>query len=135
MSCQLAVTLTAIRLSHSLGSIWDKRRQRAEHAGIADQDVEPLVTLVERERQPRNAVAVLHVQRHQRGRAAGCLDLVVELLEPADGARNGDDMRAGLRQRERQRRANAARGAGDQRDAIGEGFESIWPFSSSWPAA
>ena len=96
MSCQLAVTLTAIMLSQSFGSICAERRQRPEDAGIADQHVEPAVALVEREREPRDAVAVLHVERHQRGGAAGGLDLVVEFFQPADGARDRHHMRAGL---------------------------------------
>ena len=65
---------------------------------------------------------ILHVERHQRGARAGRLDLVVELFEAADGARDRDDMGAGLRQFERQRRADAARGAGDEGDLVGEGF-------------
>ena len=46
-----------------------------------------------------------------------CLDLVVELLEPAHGARDRDHMRACSRERERRRAADAARRAGDERDA------------------
>ena len=71
MSCQLAVTLTANRLSQSFGSTWPSGDGGAEHAGIADQDVEPAVALVEREREPGDAVRILHIERHQRGRAAG----------------------------------------------------------------
>ena len=128
ISCQLAVTLTAMTSSQSFGSTWASGDERPEHAGIADQHVEPAVALVERQRQPVDAVEVLQVERHQRRRAAGGLDRVVELLQPADGARDRDHMGAGLRQRERERRADAARGAGDERDAVGEGLGIFTPF-------
>ena len=121
MSCQLAVTLTANRLSQSFGLDMAERGRHAEHAGIADQDVEAAVTFVEREREPGDAVRILHVERHQRCRAALGLDLVIELFQPADRPRHRHHMRAGLRQFERQRRANTARGAGDQRDTVGQG--------------
>ena len=98
-----------------------ERRERPENAGIADQDVEPAEALVQRKPEPVDALVVLEVERHQRGGAAERLDRVVELLEPADGAGDGDDVGAGLRQRERGRIADAARGAGDERDAVGEG--------------
>ena len=124
MSCQLAVILTAIRLSQSFGSMWESGDSGPRMPALPTSTSSRPVALVEREREPRDAVAVLHVERHQRGGAAGGLDLVVELLQPADGARDGDDMRAGLRQCERDGRANAARGAGDQRDTVGEGFGS-----------
>ena len=65
---------------------------------------------------------ILDIERHQRRRAAGGLDQVVELFQRADGARESDHMGAGLRQGERDRGADAARGAGDERDFVGEGF-------------
>ena len=49
-------------------------------------------------------------------------DRVVELLEPADGARHRDHMGAGAGERERGRCADTARGAGDEGDAVGEGW-------------
>jgi hypothetical protein len=60
-----------------------ERRERAEHAGIADEDVEPLIALVERGAEPRDALIVLEVERDERGGAAGGADRIVELLEPA----------------------------------------------------
>ena len=111
INCQLAVTLTAIRLSQSFGSTWAERRERTENASIADQHIEPLVAFVEGQCEPRDAVAVFDVERHQCGRAAGCLDLVVEFFEPADRARDRHHMRARLRQLKRSRGADAARGA------------------------
>src|SRR5262247_57475 len=87
-----------------------ERGQRAKNAGIADHHVEPV-----------DALVVLEVEGYEGGRAAQRLDRVVELLETADRARERDDMGAGLRQRERGGVADAARGAGDERDTVGEG--------------
>ena len=61
---------------------------------------------------------VAHVERRQRCRAAGGAHGVVELFQAADGARHRDHMRARARERERRRVADAARGAGDERDPI-----------------
>ena len=90
------------------------------HCGIADQHVEPLVTLVERRGEPVEAVVIAHVERHQRRRTAGLAHRVVEFFKPADRARYGDHMRAGACQRQRRRIADAARGAGDERDTVGK---------------
>src|SRR5665213_1813646 len=120
--CQLAVTLTAKILVPVLRLDVAERRWRAQNAGIADQHIEAAVTLFEREREPRDAVTILHVERHQSGRATRRLDVVVEFLKATDGARHGDDVCACLRELQRERGANAARGAGDQRDTVGEGL-------------
>ena len=69
---------------------------------------------------PRDAVVVLEIERHQGGAPAELADLVVEFLEPADRAGDRDHMRTDARQRERGRVADAARCAGDERDAVGE---------------
>ena len=107
-----------------------ERRQRSDDAGIADQHVEAAIALVEREREPGDAVGILHIERHQRGGAAGGLDLVVELFQAADRARHRHDMGAGCGEFERERRADAARGAGDERDAVGEGFRHAGTLAS-----
>src|SRR5262249_5617265 len=78
-------------------------------------------TLVQGRAEPVDALVVLEIERHERGRTAQGLDRVVEVLEPADGARERDNMGAGLGQRERGGVADAARGAGDERDTVGEG--------------
>src|SRR3954471_12823236 len=70
----------------------------------------------------RDAVGIGEVERHQRGATAVLADLVVELFQPALRARHGDDMRAGPGQRLCRGEADAARGAGDESDAVGEGF-------------
>ena len=97
-----------------------ERRGGAGNGGIADQDVEPAIALVERRPEPGDALGIPQVERHERRRAAGGADRIVELFEPAHGARDRHDVGAGLRELQRQRGTDAARGAGDERDAAGE---------------
>src|SRR5207245_1179240 len=63
------------------------------------------------------------VEGDQRGAAAGAgrPDRIVELLEPADGARHRHHMGAGARERKRGCSPDAPRGAGDEGDAVGKG--------------
>src|SRR5262249_18002239 len=89
--------------------------------GIADHHIESSETLVQGRAEPIDAGVVLEVERHERGRSTQALDRVVELLEAADGARERDNMAAGFGERERGGVADAARGAGDERDTVGEG--------------
>ena len=98
-----------------------ERRGGAGDAGIADENVELAVALMQRRAEPRDAVEIGEVERHQRGAAAVFADLVVEFFQPALRARDGHDMRAGAGKRARRGVADAARGAGDERDAGGEG--------------
>ena len=60
------------------------------------------------------------IEGHQRRRAAGGADGVVGLLEPADGARHQHQIGAFGGEAPRHRGADAARRAGDERDAAGE---------------
>ncbi len=99
-----------------------ERRQRAELAGVSDEHVEFLEALVQRGAEPVERIEVAEVERHQRGARPLLLDRIVEILEPADGARERHDMRALARQRDRGGAADAARGAGDERDATGKRF-------------
>ena len=85
-----------------------KGRQGSQYAGIADQHIEALVAFVESQCEPGDAVAVLHIERHQGRGAAGGLDLVVQLFQPTDRARDGHDMGPGLGKFERDRSANSA---------------------------
>ena len=64
--------------------------------------------------------AVGEVERHQGGRAALGLDLVVELFQPAHGAGDQHAVRAFAGEGQRGRGAEAARGAGDQRQTAGQ---------------
>ena len=78
-----------------------ERRQRAENAGIADQNVETAVAFAQRGGEAVDTGVILQVERHQRRGAAAGADGVVEFFKPADGARHRHDMRAGCRQRQR----------------------------------
>ena len=128
INCQLAVTLTAISSVHTFGSTCESGESGPEQAGIRHHRIELAEALVERGAEPRDAVEVFQVERHERGGRAGFLDLVVELFQAADRARQRHDMRAGLRQRERGRKADPARGAGDKRDTAGEGLRQSSDF-------
>ena len=60
-----------------------ERRRRAGDAGIADENVELAVALMQRRAEPCDAVEVGEIERHQ-GRAAAVLsDLVVEFFQAA----------------------------------------------------
>ena len=61
-----------------------------------------------------------NVERHQGGRAANRLDAIVDLLEAAHRAGDQHAVRAFGSVGEGGGRTEAARGAGDQRDASGE---------------
>ncbi len=98
------------------------RRKRSQNAGVGDKDIEPAIALAHRGGEPVDTGIVFQVERHQGGSAAGGANGVVELFQAADGAGDRNDVRAGLGERERSRVPDAARGAGDQSDAVGEGF-------------
>src|SRR5258706_10826575 len=98
-----------------------ERRGGACSAGIADEDVELAMALMQRRAKPGDAVEVGEVERHQRRAAAVLSDLVVELFETALRSRHRNHMRAGFRERARCRIADAARCAGDESDTGGEG--------------
>src|SRR5258708_19072472 len=98
-----------------------ERRGGSGDTGIADENIELAVTLMQRGAERGDAVIVSQVKRHQRGAAAVFPDLVVEFFQPALRPRDGDDMRTGLGERARRGIADAARGAGDESDTGGEG--------------
>lgn len=99
-----------------------ERRQAAQDAGIADQDVELLPPLVDRGPEAVDRLVVGEIDRHKRRLAAGGTDLVIELLEPADGAGDGDHMRAFGRKGPGGEIADAPRGTGDNGDTA---FETL----------
>ena len=99
-----------------------ERRGGAGDAGIADENVELAVALMQRSPEPGDAVEIGEVERHQRGAAAVLADLVVEFFQAALRARDGNDVRAGAGERARGGIADTARGAGDEGDTGGEGF-------------
>ena len=97
-----------------------ERRKGAEFGRVADEDVEPPVTLVERRRQLVDLDELAQIDRHQSGAAAGGMDPVVDFFEAARGARRQYDMRPFAGKPLGDGGADAARGAGDQRDLAGE---------------
>ena len=96
-------------------------RGRSGDAGIADENIELAVALMQRSPEPGDAVKVGEVERHQRGAAAVFADLVVELFEARLRSRHRHDMRTGFCERARGGIADATRGAGDESDTGGEG--------------
>src|SRR6185369_15550157 len=98
-----------------------ERRGGTGDAGIADENVDLAVAFMQRGAEPRDALEIGEVERHQRGAAAVFADLVVEFFQAALRARDGNDMGAGLCQGARGGIADPARGAGDEGDTGGEG--------------
>src|SRR4051794_7656484 len=95
------------------------RGKSAELGGVADQDVEPTVTFVERGCQLVDLDELAQVERHQCGRASGGANPIVDLLKTANGARRQHKMRALLGKPHRDGGADAPRGAGDEGDLAG----------------
>jgi hypothetical protein len=96
------------------------RRERAQHAGIAQQHVESPEALVQRRAEAIDARSVGDIERHQRGRAALRLDPVVDFLEAAEGAGDQHAVRTFAGEGEGSGGAEAARGAGHQRQTAGQ---------------
>src|SRR5690554_3535689 len=72
-----------------------ERRYDAKYPSIGHENIELAPALVDRSAKAVDAGHVGEVQWHQRGLSAGLLDLVVKFLEPTDGPRDGNHMRAG----------------------------------------
>ena len=84
---------------------------------------------------PVDAVTVAQVERHKRRLAARSLDLVVEVLEPADGASHGDDVGTAARGGERTRSPSPP-GCGTCRPTRRlSGSPCPVPIPASWPAS
>ncbi len=96
------------------------RRQRAEHPGIGDQDVEPAMALEDHAAQPVDGVEIGEIEGRQRRFAAGRAHRVVGLLQPAGGTAEQDQPGALGGEAPRHRGTDAARRAGDERDAPGQ---------------
>ena len=73
--------------------MWRQRCERAEPCGVAYQDVEPSIALIERRREFVDLDEVAQVERHQRRAAARRADRVVAFLQSADRASDEHDMR------------------------------------------
>lgn len=96
------------------------RRQVAEDAGIAHQDVEALPALVDARAQAVDGVVVGEIEGHEGGGAADVPDGVVEFFECALRAGGRDDVGTGLGQGEGGGATDAARGTGDDGKTAGK---------------
>ena len=99
-----------------------QRRQRAEDAGVADEDVELAPARKQRRPELIELVALGKVDLQQRRLAAALADLVVELFQGADGARGDDDVGAVLGEGDGHGATDAARGAGHECEPVFERF-------------
>jgi hypothetical protein len=92
-------------------------RPDLDHAGVVDQDVDASVAL-ERLRDERfDLRAIRDVARLREDVCASCRELLPRALELLLAARADDELRAVRRELLREREAEAARRAGDERDA------------------
>ena len=71
-------------------------------------------------------LGLFQIERHQRGAAAGRLDLVVQFFQRTGGAGDANHMRALGGITLGNRGTNAAAGAGDQRDAVLQTHNSLF---------
>lgn len=92
------------------------RRDDAENTGIRDQNIELAPALKDIGAQRIDGVHIGEIEGNQRRGAADGLDGVVQILEAADRAGAGNDMRTGLGKFQRREIADTARRAGDERD-------------------
>src|SRR3546814_4252739 len=70
------------------------RRQRAQHRRVHHQNVELAPAAGHGFGQPGDAFRLGEVERSDGGAATGCMNMFLNLLKPARGARGEDDMRA-----------------------------------------
>ena len=112
---------------HHLGPIAipdvTERRERAEHAGGGDQNVDRRKSLHQARTQRVDLRSMGEVERHQRSAAAGRTQVVVQLLKGALRAGDRDDMGAAPASARAAARPMAARGPGHQCDAAIETVE------------
>ena len=91
--------------------------QRAEHPGVAEQDIQSPETPKQRFAQPIESVVIPEIAGHKRGRLDRArtkrTDFVIELLERPRGSCERDDVYARGGQCERGGATNSAGGAGD----------------------
>ena len=105
-----------------MGSRCSTGDRLTEHRRVEDQDVEAAPALGDRLGELRDIVAVVEVHRRDRRAAAGGVDPLLDLLERRRAAGGQDDVRAGRGQRLGGGGADAAAGAGDERELAVKGF-------------
>ena len=71
-----------------------ERREGTEFGGVADENVEPAITVEQRRGQLVYFVEIAQVNGDERGAAADDPNSIVDLFETADRARRKNDMRA-----------------------------------------
>jgi len=123
ISRQLAVTLMSSSWSKTLGSrcvIGVSTPSTAALARSASSRPQRSKIEAPSRSMPRH---VLEAQRHQGGAAAGILDFVIDFLQPANGAGEADDMRAGGAQRDGGGAADAFGGPCHQGDLTVQHFD------------
>ena len=106
--------------SRGIGAAVAERRERTEFGGIANQDVEPAIAVEERCRELVDLDEIAQIDGDEGGAAADGTDGVVDFLETAHRPRREDDMSALARKALGDGCTDAARGAGDQCDFVGE---------------
>ena len=113
ISTCVAVTLVATALAQSRASMWSAGESGGAWIAVCAQRSSAAPAVVDAAAELRHRLGHGHVHRRQRGAAARRPDAVVELLERARGAGDGDDV-VGGGERLGKCGAEAARGAGDE---------------------
>jgi len=99
------------------------RPEPTQHRGGVNQDVEMAVAVEELGAENVDRLALGQIERHERWAVkAQRAKLVVELLQGALSAANGDHVGAGCGERDGAGAADAAGGAGDEGDLAREGL-------------
>ena len=109
------------------------RRERPQGRRVQHQNVKRGPAPTDRLRQAADAFPVDEVERRDGGAAARGMDALLHFLQSAGGAGGQDDMRAASCQCFGRRCADAAAGAGHQREFAGEG--KIGHGTPAMPAA
>src|SRR5690606_19456302 len=89
-------------------------------ARVGDDEVEPAELLVERADRARRLVGLRHVEPQRARSTAAAPDALGELLGDLDPAGGQHDLHPRLAELLRERRPDAARGAGDERGVVAE---------------
>src|SRR6516164_5896238 len=97
-----------------------ERREDAEFGGIADEDIEPAPAVEQFRCELVDLDEIAQIDGDEGGAAADGTDGVVDFLETAHRPRREDDMSALARKALGDGCTDAARGAGDQCDFVGE---------------
>src|SRR5262249_11915821 len=106
--------------------------QSAEHGGIGDEDVDLAEALEERLSEAVDGIKARQIERHEGCGAPEAAYFVIDLFEAAHGARHKDELSTFGGEALRDRSAEAARGACDDRNAARETTHAVSARSESW---